>query len=343
MGEGQACPVCRAHRVGAEAHCQGCGHTYVEVDQWHPDVQLPSGSALPRGHRTRWPVLVVGALLAAAALGTGAFAAISDEGPTLPNVGRDSAGQTPETTPLRSGTWSGEMGSDDVALALDVAGNVAKGVYRVRTAQGVVGSWMVAGTSENGELNLKPDSWISRPNGWSRGTLRLQRGPDDSLQGSSSGGDKVDLRLIGTGVPDAETVAADWRTALAMTEDQARKVLEQRRVEGKTARDSLNGAWVAQVASGCEGLDQGSWVLTASSILATGARLGQDLGAITVRWDDIATSEPGNCPGTDMWVSVVPRRFASSKAALRWCWRNADSCAARYIVPRGQKGTRIAY
>ena len=340
----QQCPVCGARRSGKEPHCQGCGHTFVELTPTEPNVPSPQPSGGRDGRRA---VMVIGGLAAVLAVGVGAARVLPDSGSNAP--AQDSAAaqgndqQVAQPVTLESGTWSGDMDASGVALSLDVADGDATGVFRVRTQSGVVGSWNVKGEVDNGILTLEPASWISRPDGWSQETLQLQVGTDGSLEGTAGNRDSVNMQLVTKGVPDAQAVAADWRAALAMPEDRARDALEQRRDDGSTTRDSLNGAWVPQVASGCEGLDQGSWDLTASSILASNARLDQELGAITVRWEDIATSSPENCPGTDMWVALVPRRFASSEAALRWCWRRTDSCAARYIVPRGRKGTDIAY
>ena len=348
----QQCPDCGARRQGKDPHCQGCGHTFVELPLPEPGVPSPPPSAGRGGRRS---VMVIGGLVAVLAVGVGAALVLpdSESGTTVQdspaeqgNTQQAAQGNTQQAVQpvtLESGTWSGEEDSSSVALSLEVAGGDATGVFRVRTQSGVVGSWNVTGQVDNGTLTLEPGSWISRPDGWSQESLQLQVGADGSLEGTTGDGDSANMRLVTKGVPDAQAVAADWRVALAMPEEQARGVLEQRRDEGSSSRDSLNGAWVTQVASGCEGLDQGSWDLTASSILASNARLDQELGAITVRWEDIATSSPENCPGTDMWVALVPQRFASSEAALRWCWKRADSCAARYIVPRGQKGTEIAY
>lgn len=345
----QLCPVCGARRVGGESHCRSCAYAYAVSPS--PNLQgsarAEPGTTPPAPHDRRLPLLLVGGVAAAVALGAGVLLAFRDSGASPPVPAATGASETVQqaatVVDIGSGTWSGDMGADGAALSLEVIDGDARGVYRVRTSSGVVGSWNVTGVVDAGSLTLEPGAWISRPSGWSAQSVQLQGGSDGSLEGTASNGDSVRLRLISSGVADAQAVDADWRAALAMTEEQSRAVLEQRRSDGSSARDSLNFAWVPQVASGCEGLDQGSWNLTASSILASNARLSEELGAITVRWDDIATSRPDNCPGTDMWVALVPRRFGSSKAALDWCWRNADSCAARYVVPRGQKGTEIAY
>lgn len=371
----EKCPECGNRRVEDEAHCPMCGYTFpvkakppVTPDPPPRPVSpvTPVGegnstaSQLPvttRTKRSTVPVVLGAVVLLVIASGAG-VAALSNSGSTG-NSGSAASGTNSKqsgsdgpqngatadssVSPAESGTWIGDAGSDTIALSLGVDDGEASGVFRVRKSTGAVGSWYVSGTDDAGNLQLSPGDWISQPSGWSAAGLDLTHYDDGSMDGQTTGGESVTLERISTGTPDAAAVSDDWRNALAMDEATAEGVLEDRRQQDADTRDSLDGYWVAQVASGCEGLTTDQWPLTNASILATHARLEQEIGAITVAWEDIATSQPENCPGTTMWVSLVPKQFSSSAAALRWCHSNSDSCAARYIVPRGVEGTKIEY
>lgn len=363
----EECPECGSRRLEGSTHCPACGHAFPEKPQPAPSSVLgqaaePANTVaeesftarpVPAQKQRNKAVPVIGGLvlvLVLAAVGAAALSSSGSSGGGSQASGSQAHEQAPEdtssATPVESGTWIGEAGTDNIALSLSLDADQASGILRVRKASGAVGSWYVDGSDQAGDLQLSPGAWISRPSGWSAAGLHLVHHADGSMDGSTSGGKSVTLEQISTGMPDATAVADDWRNALAMDESTAQNTLEQRRQEAASTRDGMDGSWVAQVASGCEGLTTQQWPLTNASILATHARLDQELGAITVAWDDIATSSPENCPGTTMWVSLVPKEFNSAHAALRWCYANTDftdSCAARYIVPRGVAGTKIEY
>lgn len=340
------CPSCGSMRVEGDPHCQVCGHTFAPKRPPVLEVRpTPSEPPAAKPRRTG-PILVVAGVILALGGGVAVISqAPDDEGgsPSESTTADGDSGVGSSVTPVESGTWVGDAGADSIALSLDIDGGSASGILRVRQQSGAIGSWYVSGSDDDGTLQLSPGDWIAQPARWSQAGLDVVHYADGSLQGTTSGGKSVDLEQISTGTPDAAAVSADWRNALAMDESTAEQVLQQRRDEGAGARDSLSGYWVPQVASGCQGLNAGQSPLTDASILSTHARLDQEIAAITVAWDDIATSEPENCPGTTMWVSLVPKTFNSADAALRWCHAHSDSCAARYIVRRGVSGTKIVY
>ena len=144
--------------------------------------------------------------------------------------------------------------------------------------------------------------------------------------------------------------------ALQLTPDQAAGQLEAMRQRDLSARDSLDDAWIPQLSSKCVGLavDIGpGWFpdgfaevssVTTEQILAYHLALQQRHGALTVARADVSTSAEGVCQDRAMWVSLAPVRFTSADGALGWCadqGYNADECAARYLVARGESGTEL--
>lgn len=278
--------------------------------------------------------------------------------------------QTGTTVPVdlaeygAAGVWTGEAYYPDapgkqrnyeVTLRLEGQGDGSvDGQVRYRNSStGVVGAWQVSGESYDGQISLVPGSWIGRPNSqWSRESLELTQGVDGALSGSAtneydmSATGSVELDMVAQTTVDEDSVAQDWRVALVAEEDNALDMLDQMREQDVAVRDSLDGYWVPQVSSGCQGLRTALGPLMASSILATHASALQEYGAITVTWDDVGTEPPEACPNDTMWVALVPETFSKAAGAKRWCTANGfvgGSCAARYLVPRGQRGTDIEY
>jgi hypothetical protein len=282
----------------------------------------------------------------------------------------ESTTQTGATVPVdlaengAAGVWTGQAYYPDapgkqrnyeVTLRLEGQGDGSvDGQMRYRNSStGVVGAWQVSGESYNGQISLVPGSWIGRPNSqWSRESLELTQGVDGALSGSAtneydlSATGSVELDVVAQTPVDEDSVAQDWRVALVAGEDDALDMLDQMREQDLAVRDSLDGYWVPQVSSGCQGLRTAFGPLMASSILATHASALQKYGAITVTWDDVGTEPPEACPNDTMWVALVPETFSKAAGAKRWCTANGfvgGSCAARYLVPRGQRGTDIEY
>lgn len=262
------------------------------------------------------------------------------------------------------GVWVGEayfsdapprQRNYDLALRLESDGTGSvDGQLRFRNAKtGVSGSWAVYGQSADGQLTLTPSDWISKPNpDWSREGLQVSMLSTGDLSGEalnefeSFSDGQVNLELISQEPVDTYSVGADWRVALVAPEKGALEMLEAMRDNDLSTRDTLDGTWVPQVSSGCQGLKTELGSVTAASILATHARAMQEFGAITVTWDDVGTTVPEACPNDTMWVALVPETFQRASGAKRWCTSNGysgGSCAARYLVPRGSRGTDIEY
>lgn len=345
-------------------------------------VHQPSDSVPRQPHPSRWPVYAVVAVVLAA-LGVGAVwmstASSKDETNVADNPqlnvdgGQEVAGDVAEqdvTKPVNlqdpggAGVWAGEAFYPDaprrqqdyeVTLRLEGRGDGAiDGQVRYRNSRtGVVGAWKVAGQDIDGAISVSPGNWIGRPDSqWSREGLELTQASDGTLTGSAtdeyddSSSGTVDLRLVAAASVDSDSIGRDWRAALVAPEPVALSMLNQMRQEQLKVRDSLDGYWVPQVSSGCQGLRTALGPMMASSILATHARAGQDYGAITVTWDDIGTEPPEACPNDTMWVALVPETFSKASGAKNWCTSNGftgGSCAARYLVPRGKRGTDIEY
>ncbi|MEV6527250.1 hypothetical protein AB0M43_35505 [Longispora sp. NPDC051575] len=153
-----------------------------------------------------------------------------------------------------------------------------------------------------------------------------------------------------TNPADAQSLAdADAGSELARKADES-----SRQVAG------LVGTWVAQVSGKCVGVaaDIGTdWFpdgtddtarITVQQILGYHLAMGQRFGAVTVRPtqlgipSDSATSGP--CTGQPIWMSVVPRGYATPAEANAWCAANiapVRECEARYVAPPGERSRAV--
>jgi hypothetical protein len=238
----------------------------------------------------------------------------------------------------------------DVAVGASDSGRGMTWMVRFRsTDTGKSGSWRAEGKVDGRALILKPAEWVGKQQGWQRVRLQLSAEPDGGLTGTGQKGryfGDVTLERIASGEITSDSLASDWRVAYALDEVQAISMLQQRLAAGLEVRDSLDYKWVPQVGSGCQGLPTSLGRLTSASILASHARLNSEVGAVTLTWDQIGTTTPDACPKETMWMAVVPRPFDSAAGAKSWCRSNGftgGSCAARYLVPQGSKGTTIKY
>lgn len=349
-------------------------------------LSIPAPSSPRERRDSRWPVYALIAVVVAAVgigiawiAGNGSgdeteLAQSSDsdvvsgqEGDT--SVGEDgtavvSSGPVSLQEPGAAGVWTGEAFYPDapprqrnyeVTMRLEAQGDgLVDGQVRYRNSStGVVGAWQVEGQDLDGQISVSAADWIGRPSpSWSRENLELTQNADGSLTGSAtneydaSASGTVELDLVGQAPVDSDSVGQDWRVALVAPESDAINMLDEMRQQDLAVRDSLDGYWVPQVSSGCQGLKTSLGPLMASSILATHANAMQDYGAITVTWEDVGTEPPEACPNDTMWVALVPETFSKAAGAKRWCTSNGytgGSCAARYLVPRGQRGTDIEY
>lgn len=347
-----------------------------------PQWQQPTAPATPRtSRRPAIALIAAAAILAAGAVGAALVFVLNDSGGSDPVEAsgdeplRETAANSPSpqsTTrapqpvfdpeePGSAAVWSGDIkypsggGNYNATLRLkaDRGGSVSGQVRMTNSASATTGTWQVKGEGKGGEIVLNPGAWITQPDGdWKREGFRLTLGADGRLTGRSvpeqSGGSTGDvgLSLIAKGAPDADAVAADWRVALVVPDDDAETMLKSIRAQDGARRDGLTGSWVPQISSGCRGLQTATGPLTASSILARSARYAQEHGAITVAWEDVGTTSPDACPTSTMWLVLVAAPSTDAAGALDWCSRagmGKDDCAARYLVARGQSGTDIEY
>lgn len=349
-------------------------------------LSIPDPSRPRERRESRWPIYALIAVVVAAvgigivwiagggsgdetelAENSDSEAVAQREGDT--DLGEDSTAVVPsEPVSLQelgaAGVWTGEAFYPDapprqrnyeVTLRLEGQGDgLVDGQVRYRNSStGVVGAWEVEGQDLDGLISVSAGDWIGRPSrDWSRENLELTQNADGSLTGSAtneydaSTSGTVELDLVAQAPVDSDSVGQDWRVALVAAESDAISMLDEMRQQDLAVRDSLDGYWVPQVSSGCQGLKTSLGPLMASSILATHANAMQDYGAITVTWEDVGTEPPEACPNDTMWVALVPETFSKAAGAKRWCTSNGftgGSCAARYLVPRGQRGTDIEY
>lgn len=379
----ELCPICRTPRRDDASHCELCAYEFAAPEPKESPVVEPaaqvatsrdcvsSTQAPPSGPpaagnatqgqkaKRRWPAVIGGLAVLGVLAGVGVVAS----GGLLAGNGSSPDGQgaaaTGDGTLSDPGVWYGSATFDsapsddqefDVAVGLQDGGGAVSGMVRFRSvATGRSASWRTKARVQGQSIVLKPGAWVSRQSGWSRSTLTLTSQADGAATGSADSDDgsgEVSLQRIADGPVTAESLATDWRVAYALDEQDAAAQLQDRRSAGLQVRDDLDYSWVPQVGSGCEGLPTSLGRLTSASILASHARLESEAGAVTLAWSDIGTETPEACPTQTMWIAIVPETFQSAAGAKRWCRENGfagGSCAARYLVPQGSRGTRIEY
>lgn len=319
------------------------------------DVNEPpprTSSASPEGRSSRgWIIGAVAVGIVALVVGLVAGRGSQDGGSTASSGG----GEPIQSFAGTAGVWYGtaDLGSGTdykmaVALDADDDGQV-QGIVRMRSENsGNSGTWHVRGTAHGSEVTIEPGSWIGKSEGWTRDGFTLTLDDAGGLAGTANGyaSSNVSLEQIASGAVTIDTVRQDPRAALVADEETALGFLDEMRSQALDQRDSLDYRWVPQVGSGCAGLWTSLGQLTAGSLLSSSASMEADHGAITVSWDDIGVESPEVCPGDTMWVIIVPEGYRSAGGAKRWC-RDAGfsggQCAARYLVPRGERGTQIKY
>jgi hypothetical protein len=156
----------------------------------------------------------------------------------------------------------------------------------------------------------------------------------------------------------APTPTMTSQAALALTVDDARSVLMQWQSRDAARVAGLAGFWVPQVSSKCTGIavdlrpdfipdgriDEFS--VTVQQILALQTALVDRYDAVLTTGNDLGIEQrPGTICGSQMiWIALVPDTFYSPDGAHAWCQAAGypkDECAARFVVPPGQDGTRL--
>ncbi len=317
------------------------------------DPLLPRQSHEPEGRRSRtgWIVGVVAAVLVLAFVGVLVSRNSQVGGSTASNGG----GEPIQSFAGTSGVWYGsaDLGSGTdykMTLALETDDDEqVQGIVRMRSENsGKSGTWHVRGTAAGSDVMVEPGAWIGKSEGWTRDGFTLNLDDTGGLSGTATGYNDSDVALdqISSGEVTLETVRQDPRAALVASEERALGYLQEMRGETMDQRDSLNYEWVPQVGSGCAGLWTSLGQLTAGSLLSSSASMATDHGAITVAWEDVGVDASEACPSETMWVILVPEGFESAGGAKRWCREagfSGGQCAARYLVPRGERGTQIEY
>jgi hypothetical protein len=380
-GAGAASPAARPALLPHQPSSGEAGLRGAPPFRVPPATAPPMEPAASRGRKTL-PLLIAG-VVGAALLGAFALVAYffifnsEDAASADPEVAIGSGRDGPEgssTAPTTdrdavfnsavsgsAAVWSGEVtfpatgNRYDLAMRLTAGpGGSLSGQVRMTNRETLrSGSWYVQGDDDGDQLVLDVGRWIAQPNAeWSRDGFRLSQTSDGGLRGRSlpesldgNAGD-VRLSLVVASVADADAVADDWRVALVVPEDDAHVILEGIRVRDLPRREELAGSWVPQLSSGCTGLQTSLGPITSSALLTRSARAAQNYDAITVTWQDVGTSTPDACPASTMWLVLVPEPSAEAAGALAWCSRaglSSDDCAARYLVGRGETGTRVEY
>lgn len=139
---------------------------------------------------------------------------------------------------------------------------------------------------------------------------------------------------------------------------RAERELSALRREGRKELKRFHYRWIPQVSSKCKGLlvdIKPRWTadgnadtdsVTVPQILAFHLALAQRFDAFTVYDKDISVNPQDLCTGRRMWFSLVPKSFASSGRALKWCRKQGfpeGECGARFVVPTGKPGTDFVW
>ncbi len=343
----QVCSQCGGKRASTDLVCPLCGFEAVAPAASDPVAAPVQAPAVKGRSWIAWvagfAVLIAAAALIGPRLGGGQQSARTSSSATAkhPSAREVAAGST--APDLGSGAWSGDLGDGSLSLSLDVSGDSGSGLAHL-FENNRAGTWEVSASENEGVWTIAPTGWVAQPPTWKQApTLEVSVRPDQGLDGETRSGRPISLDQVADGALDADAVDANWRSALAMDEDTAGAILADRSQAALPVRDGLDYTWVPQVASGCQNLTTLDYPLTDAAILASNARLSQDYDAITVAFEDISVKPPTVCPGTPMYVSLIPKSYDSARGALAWCHRHDESCAARYVVPRGERGTDIRY
>lgn len=155
-------------------------------------------------------------------------------------------------------------------------------------------------------------------------------------------------------------LASTPQEAMGLTTRQARSQLQTNRQQDRRELAAVRYAWIPQVSSKCEGLDnvdiKPAWMpdgrpdtnnLSPQQILAFHLSLSNDYGALMVTDNDVGDRmRLSVCGGNTMWMAVVPESFRSAAGANAWCDRNgfpAGECAARWVVRPGSSGAEVKW
>lgn len=159
-----------------------------------------------------------------------------------------------------------------------------------------------------------------------------------------------------TSSPRPDTLTSDAALSLSAAAAQADLLRRTKRDARQLA--GLADSWVPQVSSKCTGIavDMGPGYMpdgtvdvgavSVQQILAMQIALENRHQALTTTAVDVGIDQKAgtSCPSKTIWMSLVPRSFASAQGALGWCETEGypqGECAARWLVAPGLSGTKM--